>query len=338
MVSGIDILRSQTEVSSAAASERRYSFTPSGKAMPYLEAIGVAETGYKLPPNLLHNLLQAESAFDPKAKSKAGAIGIAQIMPKFHPTVDPTDPLASIDYAGKHLRDLYEELGDWDKAIAAYNTGAGNVRKLGMKKLPKETQAYLKAINVALVSAKISKKGEITSGLDLLKQMKVEPVVPKKVPKVEKPLEVPERSKAEKFYATEGGLLWNPSSSVLMARRGFGPKPEGGWDEFGRPLDAVGKPYQSQGVSGTVVGNAITDTLKGLTALAANPFEVVRGSLDFVLSLPAFVVGLLGAAGRGGKELVDQIALGNTLNMEEVHAAASRGLEESFEFFQPGKE
>ena len=62
----------------------------------------------------------------------------------------------------------------WDKAIAAYNTGAGNVRKLGMKKLPKETQAYLKAINVALVSAKISKKGEITSGLDLLKQMKVE--------------------------------------------------------------------------------------------------------------------------------------------------------------------
>ncbi len=103
-------------------------------ADPYLVEIRNAETTNGLPFNLLGRLLYQESRFRPdiisgETRSAAGAIGIAQIVPKWHPTVDPFDPVASIRYAGRFLAQLKKQLGTWDKAVAAYNTGAGNVQK-----------------------------------------------------------------------------------------------------------------------------------------------------------------------------------------------------------------
>jgi soluble lytic murein transglycosylase-like protein len=104
------------------------------EAAPYIDEIRRAESANGLPHNLLARLLWVESHYRPdiisgKTISKAGAIGIAQIVPKWHPNVDPRDPVASIRYAGQFLAQLKRQLGTWDKAVAGYNTGAGNVQK-----------------------------------------------------------------------------------------------------------------------------------------------------------------------------------------------------------------
>lgn len=103
-------------------------------AAPYLVEIRNAETTNALPHDLLARLLYQESRYrqdiiSGALKSAAGAIGIAQIVPKWHPTVNPYDPVASIRYAGRFLASLKKQLGSWDKAVAGYNTGAGNVQK-----------------------------------------------------------------------------------------------------------------------------------------------------------------------------------------------------------------
>jgi soluble lytic murein transglycosylase-like protein len=104
------------------------------EADPYLVEIRNAESVNGIPHNMLGRLLWVESRFRPdiisgKTISSAGAIGIAQIVPKWHPNVNPRDPVASIRYAGRFLAQLKKQLGTWDKAVAGYNTGAGNVQK-----------------------------------------------------------------------------------------------------------------------------------------------------------------------------------------------------------------
>lgn len=104
------------------------------EAAPYLPTIRETEAANGIPGDMLARLLWVESRFRPdiisgKTISPAGAIGIAQIVPKWHPDVNPRDPIASIKYAGKFLAQLKRQLGTWDKAVAGYNTGAGNVQK-----------------------------------------------------------------------------------------------------------------------------------------------------------------------------------------------------------------
>ena len=125
-----------------------YRFDPPEQAAPYLPQVRAAEEKYGIPENLLSRLIHQESRWNPKAVSPAGARGIAQIMPKYHPDADPDDPVKAIDYAGKFLRQNYDSLGnDWRKAIAAYNAGPANVKKLGMDNLPAETRDYLKKVH-----------------------------------------------------------------------------------------------------------------------------------------------------------------------------------------------
>jgi len=110
-----------------------------------------AERINQLPTGLLERVAQQESAFltdviSGKRKSSAGAVGIMQIVPKWHPGIDATNPVTSIYYAGKYLRSLYNQLGDWKKALAAYNWGIANVKKNGLNNLPAETRNYIAKI------------------------------------------------------------------------------------------------------------------------------------------------------------------------------------------------
>lgn len=80
------------------------------------------------------NQIEVESGFNPEAKNKySGATGIAQIIPKWHPNVDPTDPIASLNYAASLMAShLYsaQVLGKKNPywyALASYNWGPGNV-------------------------------------------------------------------------------------------------------------------------------------------------------------------------------------------------------------------
>jgi soluble lytic murein transglycosylase-like protein len=131
------------------------------EAAPYLVDIRNAEATNGLPHDLLARLLWVESHYrkdiiSGATISKAGAIGIAQIVPKWHPNVNPRDPKASIRYAGQFLAQLKKQLGTWDKAVAGYNTGAGNVQKAiakastsgrdWLEHVADETQNYVREI------------------------------------------------------------------------------------------------------------------------------------------------------------------------------------------------
>jgi len=80
-----------------------------------------------IDPVLFLRQIGAESDFNPNAVSKAGAVGIAQIMPALHPAVDPTDPYASLDYAARLMRGYIIHFGDWRRALIAYNAGPGRL-------------------------------------------------------------------------------------------------------------------------------------------------------------------------------------------------------------------
>ncbi len=118
---------------------------------------------YGLPDELKY-LAIIESGLNPKAVSRARAVGLWQFM---SPTGrhyglhhdwyidDRMDPEKSTDAACRYLRDLYSMFHNWELALASYNAGPGNVKKAirrsGYKKsfwevynyLPRETRSYV---------------------------------------------------------------------------------------------------------------------------------------------------------------------------------------------------
>lgn len=113
-----------------------------------------AESYYNIPKGLLSYLAFIESSYRPDVVSHAGAVGLMQIVPRWHPTVDAKDPYDSIEYAAKYLHDLKLNLGTWKKALAAYNWGIGNVKNAiamygdgWLDNAPTETQNYIEKIN-----------------------------------------------------------------------------------------------------------------------------------------------------------------------------------------------
>lgn len=115
-------------------------------------------------PDELKYLSIIESGLNPRAISRVRAVGLWQFMPAtgryygLHNDwyVDERmDPAKSTDAACRYLKDLYRMFNDWELALAAYNTGPGNVkraiRRSGYKKtfweiyqyLPRETRSYV---------------------------------------------------------------------------------------------------------------------------------------------------------------------------------------------------
>lgn len=107
-----------------------------------------------------------ESALKPKARSRVGATGLWQFMfatgKQYGLDVssyvdERSDPIKSTEAAAKYLARLYKIFGDWDLALASYNSGPGNVSKAIRRSggytnywnirpnLPRETAGYLPA-------------------------------------------------------------------------------------------------------------------------------------------------------------------------------------------------
>lgn len=130
-------------------------WTPPAAAAPYMGMFNYATDKYGLPANLLARQAQAESNYDPTAKSGAGAVGLMQIVPSAHPEIaNPLDPAQAIDGAAAFLSRLYDQFGTWEKALAGYNWGPGNLSKAiasfgdaWASHLPAETYNYVKSIS-----------------------------------------------------------------------------------------------------------------------------------------------------------------------------------------------
>ncbi len=120
---------------------------------------------YDIPLEIKY-LAVVESALNPRAKSRVGATGIWQFMYQTGKQFDLNissyvderqDPIKSAEAACKYLEQLYRIFNDWDLALAAYNSGPGNVSKAIRRSgghrnywnirpfLPQETAGYLPA-------------------------------------------------------------------------------------------------------------------------------------------------------------------------------------------------
>lgn len=109
-----------------------------------------ASSTYGVSEDLLKAVARAESNFNIKAVSKAGAEGIMQLMPstqKAYGVTDPFDPEQSINAGAKLLSSLLKKYdGNESLALAAYNAGSGAVDKYGGIPPYSETQNYVKKV------------------------------------------------------------------------------------------------------------------------------------------------------------------------------------------------
>ncbi len=146
--------------------------TRAGRYEPMIRRI-LAEEG--VPQDLIY-LAEAESGFYPMALSRAGARGMWQFMAsrasgyglERNWWVDERqDPEKATRAAARHLKDLYNQFGDWYLAMAAYNSGPGNVQQAVQRTgyadfwelykrnvLPGETKNYVPIILAFTIMAK----------------------------------------------------------------------------------------------------------------------------------------------------------------------------------------
>lgn len=117
------------------------------QADPYREIFQRAEIQHGIPAGLLLRLGWQESRFNPRAiNTGSNAQGMMQIVPRWHPGVDPYNVSEAVNYAAQYLASLRRQLGSWPLALAGYNWGPGNVRKYGLARAPKETRDYIDGI------------------------------------------------------------------------------------------------------------------------------------------------------------------------------------------------
>jgi soluble lytic murein transglycosylase-like protein len=115
----------------------------------FAPALRAAAIRWSVGAALLAAQLQQESGFDPRSRSSAGALGIAQFMPgtaRLYGLADPLDPEAAIDAQAHLMHDLLRRFGSVPLALAAYNAGAGRVAACGCVPPIAETQAYVQRI------------------------------------------------------------------------------------------------------------------------------------------------------------------------------------------------
>lgn len=132
------------------ASDAKVGGLPTSPGHAFKDAISQAATEAGIAPALLDALVAQESNYDPNARSRAGAMGLTQLMPDTAAALgvqNPFNPIENLRGGARYLASLLKRFGDPALALAAYNAGPGRVERAG-NQIPNiaETQNYVKRV------------------------------------------------------------------------------------------------------------------------------------------------------------------------------------------------
>lgn len=117
-----------------------------GNAPDYIPTLNEIEQQYGLPQNLLAAVAFQESSFNPSAvNGSSGATGMFQLLPQYYPNAG-VNWQNDATTAASVLSGYFNQFGNWQDALAAYNWGPGNLQNSGatsLSQLPSETQGYV---------------------------------------------------------------------------------------------------------------------------------------------------------------------------------------------------
>ena len=144
------LVRGKKRVKKASVSSRNALGDLKVNEKRYTRLIDRVSRELSLDRNLIHAVVRVESAFDPQAVSRTGAVGLMQLMPgtaQLYGVRDSRNPTQNV-YAGVlHLRKLIQQFNDVVLALAAYNAGENAVISYGYKVPPyPETQNYVRKV------------------------------------------------------------------------------------------------------------------------------------------------------------------------------------------------
>jgi soluble lytic murein transglycosylase-like protein len=117
-------------------------------ARPFAELISSVAAAYQVDARLVHAVVEQESNYQPRARSKKGARGLMQLMPataRQYGVRNSYDPKSNLEAGVRHLKDLLNRL-DLPIALAAYNAGEGTIQRYGGLPPYPETQSYVRNI------------------------------------------------------------------------------------------------------------------------------------------------------------------------------------------------
>lgn len=117
-------------------------------ARPFAELISAVAATHDVDKRLVHAVIQQESGYQARARSKKGAKGLMQLMPataRQYGVRNSYDPKSNLDAGVRHLKDLMSRL-DLPTALAAYNAGEGTIKRYGGLPPFPETQNYVRSI------------------------------------------------------------------------------------------------------------------------------------------------------------------------------------------------
>lgn len=125
--------------------------SPSGEARRrlYFRDMTDAACAAGVPVHLFDSLIVQESRYNPRALSRAGAIGMAQLMPGTARDLNVTDAWdvrQNLAGGARYLRQQLDEFGEWHLALSAYNAGPGQVRRYRAVPPFRETTTYVRLI------------------------------------------------------------------------------------------------------------------------------------------------------------------------------------------------
>jgi soluble lytic murein transglycosylase-like protein len=113
--------------------------------VPYGEIIDRVASEQKVPAGLVRAVIQAESNYQERARSRKGAMGLMQLMPETarqYAVADPYEPRSNIEGGIRYLRSLLDRF-ELPLALAAYNAGEATVRRFGGIPPYPETREYV---------------------------------------------------------------------------------------------------------------------------------------------------------------------------------------------------